>query len=80
MDKDSNEYRAWWATHSFKCKANFEGSAPAMESEGAERIFGRSIGTQKLRYYELYGHGDSKSHTQVENIYEANCVVVEKKE
>jgi hypothetical protein len=80
MDKDSNEYRAWWATHSFKCKANYEGSAPAMESEGAERIFGRSIGTHKLRYSELYGDGDSKSHAQVENIYEASGVVVDKKE
>lgn len=34
LDKDSEEHRRWRAEHS-NCKAYYEGSAPAMESEGA---------------------------------------------
>jgi len=49
-----------------------------MESEGAARLFGRSINKHNLRYTELYADGDSKSHAEVENTYED--IVVEKKE
>ena len=38
LDKTSLEYQTWKADHT-KCKANFQGSAPAMEPEGADRIF-----------------------------------------
>ena len=61
LDKDSVEYQLWRADHDH-CTANFQGSAPAMGPEGTERIFRRSIETHKLRYSELYGDGDSKSH------------------
>ena len=47
LDKDSEEYRRWRAEHN-NCKANFKGSAPAMESEGADRILRRSVATHKL--------------------------------
>ena len=68
LDKDSVEYQLWRADHNH-CTANFQGSAPAMEPEGTERIFRRSIETHKLRYSKLYGDGDSKSHKQVKDVY-----------
>ena len=79
LDKDSVEYHLWRADHN-NCKANFKGSAPAMEPEGTERIFRRSITTHNLRYTELYGDGDSKSHKQVKNVYSEDGIEVTKKE
>ena len=78
LNKDSIAYRTWWAAHSYKCSANYQGSAPGMESEGAGRLFGRSLEKHSLRYTELYADGDSKSHSEIEHAYED--VVVEKKE
>ena len=51
LDKDSVEYQLWRADHNH-CTANFQGSAPAMEPEGTERIFRHSTETHKLRYSE----------------------------
>ena len=48
MDKESVEYHSWKADH-INCKANFDGSAPAMESEGTQRIFARSIENNMAR-------------------------------
>ena len=79
LDKDSEEYRRWRAEHN-NCKANYKGSAPAMESEGADRIFRRSVATHKLRYTELYSDGDSKSYNQVKDVYSADGIHVVKKE
>ena len=42
LDKVSEKYRIWEANH-VSCKANFKATAPAMEAEGAERIFMRSV-------------------------------------
>ena len=78
MHKESEEYRSWKADH-VNCKANFDGSAPAMEAEGAQRIFERSIENNQLRYTELYGDGDSKSHQQVKDIYSTDVLEVQKK-
>ena len=69
------------AEHALKCKMNYSGSAPAMEPEGAKRMFKRSVTSHKLQYDELFGDGDSKSFSAVENIYkEEYDVVVKKKE
>ena len=68
-DEDTPENIAWRADHQSKCKANFCGSAPAMEPEGALRIFKRSVTNNKLRYTEYFGDGDSKSHAVVKDIY-----------
>ena len=38
----------WQASHS--CPINFQGSAPAMEPEGVNRIFARYEETRKLQY------------------------------
>lgn len=48
-----------------KCKLNYEGSAPPMETEGVKRIFGRSEETRKLQYTEYFGDGDSKAYMEV---------------
>ena len=42
------------------CKANYQGSSPAMETEGMKRIFARSETTRQLQYTEYFGDGDSK--------------------
>ena len=59
---------------------NVKGSAPAMEPEGAECIFRRSVATHKLRYTKLYGDGNSKSQKQVKNLYSEHGIEVTKKE
>ena len=64
--------------HNSKCKVNYQGSAPSMETEGIKRIFGRSEETRKLQYTEYYGDGDSKAYNEVENCYKD--AHVEKKE
>ena len=51
------------------CSINRHGSAPKMEQEGVESIFGRSINKNKLRYTEYYGDGDTNSFSAVENVY-----------
>ena len=48
LDKNSEEYQRWRADHT-TCKANFKGSAPAMEPEGVDRIFKRSVELHNLR-------------------------------
>lgn len=64
--------------HHGKCKSNYVGSAPSMETEGVKRIFARSEETHKLQYSEYFGDGDSKAYNEVENCYEN--IHVEKKE
>jgi hypothetical protein len=68
LDKNSKEYREWKAKHT-KCNANYRGSAPAMEPEGALRMFERSVEENNLRYTDFYGDGDSKSFSEVKNTY-----------
>ena len=50
-----------------------------MEVTGVERIFGRSIEKNRLRYTEYYGDGDTKAFSAVESIY-GNDVKVVKQE
>ena len=64
--------------HAGKCKANYSGSAPSMETEGVKRIFERSEVTHKLQYMEYFGDGDSKAFNEVQNIYRNNVEVVKK--
>jgi len=57
LDKTSLEYQTWKADHT-KCKAHFQGSAPAMEPEGADHIFRRSVERHNLRSQGVnYGPG-----------------------
>ena len=77
-EKDERTKDVREAEHAGKCKANFQGSAPAMETEGVARIFARSEELHSLQYTEFFGDGDSKAYLGVENIYDN--VHVEKKE
>ena len=77
LDKESNKYKLWKEKH-MDCKINFKGSAPAMEPEGAERIFQRSVQKHGLYYTKYYGDGDSKSFQRVQNVYKDDGKLVEK--
>ena len=77
-EKDEDTKAIRQAEHIGKCKAIFQGSAPAMETEGVARIFLRSEELHNLQYTEFFGDGDSKAYNRVENIYKN--VHVEKKE
>lgn len=69
--KDEQSLKTWKQQHIEKnlCKINHVGSAPSMETEGAVRIFKRSIEKRNGRYLNYYGDGDSKAFSSVENIY-----------
>ena len=56
-----------------KIQANCRGSAPGMETEGAIRIFDRSVQKHDACYH--YGDGDSKSYEKVQNIYNGKHVI-----
>ena len=51
--KKPTAYTEWKNAHI--CRYNYKGSAGSMESEGAKRVFERSIKKHKLRYVELFG-------------------------
>lgn len=53
-DPDTPETTAWRADLQASCKANFKGSAPALEPQGVIRIFTRSVDLHKLQYDEYY--------------------------
>ena len=46
----------------------FSGSAPAIEPEGAKRIFKHLVSSHKRQCDELFGDRDSKSFSVIENI------------
>ena len=68
--KKKVEFDAWKAIHEPDCSANYAGSAPGMETEGAIRIFKRSV----KQYGVRYGDGDSKSFGKVEQVYPSEMV------
>lgn len=48
-----------------KCTKNYEGTSGGMESEGAKRMFLRSMGERGVRYTKYLGDGDSKGYKVV---------------
>ena len=64
QDHNSPKYLQWKANH--KCKANYAGSSPNMESTGAVELWSRSVQKHKLRYTKMIADGDSKSFTQIQ--------------
>lgn len=80
LNEDSEEYEEWLLDHWVNCQANFDGSSPAMEVAGAERLWKRSqdIG---FRYVSVVSDGDSKTHDHLSslNIY-GKDVQIEKQE
>lgn len=77
---DEEEKRLWEEGHKGKCKANYKGSAPAMETKGIKRIFVRSKAKNKIRYTEYYGDGDGKGFDESKDTYKDDDVAVVKKE
>ena len=57
------EYEKWLMTHD--CLINHEGSSGSMETEGAVRIFNRSLEKNGLRYINYIGDGDSSAYKRV---------------
>jgi hypothetical protein len=70
------EFEEWQLEHlaSGECDMNFEGSSPAMESEGDVVIWKRSIALHKMRYRWMVSDGDSKAFSSIEHVYD-DCVV-----
>ena len=58
----------WRNSHT--CKFNYVVTAGGMQTEGAKRVFQRSIEEHNLRCVEYLGDGDSKSYLSVKNVYE----------
>ena len=54
---------------------NFTGSSPAMEAEGAQVLWKRSIEPHNIWYKSMASDGDSKAFKTIENIY-SDCKVV----
>ena len=74
--KENKElYEEWKVNHQPQCNANYSGSAPGMETEGAIRIFSRSVKKYGVRHFSYCGDGDSKAFEKVENIYPSSTVV-----
>ena len=65
---------AWKTSHQEVCKLNFSGTAPAMEPEGAKRIFERSIQKRAVRYMKFYGDGESKAFNDVQRVEKQECI------
>ena len=61
----AEEHDAWKALHKPDCAANYSGSAAAMESAAAVRLWSRSVARRGLRYTEYIGDGDCKGHANV---------------
>ena len=64
---DPINYAHWKNSHI--CNYNYQGTAGGMETEGAKRVFERSVEKHNLRYVKFLGDGDSKSYQTVKNTY-----------
>ncbi|GBN39555.1 hypothetical protein AVEN_158802-1 [Araneus ventricosus] len=60
-----------------ECQENYEGYSGGMESEGAIRMFQRSVSTRNVRYAKYLGDGDSKGFLKISEskVYEDELVV-----
>ena len=59
----SSAYLEWWEKHEPNCAKNFQGSSPAMESQGALILWKRSKEQLNLQYTTLISDGDAKTHS-----------------
>ena len=70
--KTDEEFEEWEVEHVFsgECDINFHGSSPAMEMEGAEILWKRSLERHNIRYRWMVSDGDSKAFSTVEDTYD----------
>ena len=64
-DKPS-EYEKYLERQKPNCNINYTGFSQAMEPEAAERIWGRTLGKNRLVYSVFVGDGDSKAFEHVQ--------------
>ena len=57
----SPEFAEWYEGHKSSCQKNHDGSSPAMECEGAVRIWKRSESNLHLRFTEIISDGNAKT-------------------
>ena len=71
--KSNEEFEEWWIDHlaSNECDINFTCSSPAMEAEGAETVWNRSIEKHNIGYKWMVSDGDSKVFSAVESTYDS---------
>ena len=67
-DKDSEEYKTWFANHQKHCGKNYDGSCGNMEVSIAQELWKRSV-VFKMRYKYMVCDGDSKACNSVSNVY-----------
>ena len=74
---DDERFEEWRREHvaNGDCDINFTGSSPAMEAEGAQVLWERSIELHNIRYKWMVSDGDSKAFNTIESIY-SDCKVV----
>ena len=48
--QDTDAYKKWYSSHAEECEANFKKSSKAMEAEGAQILFARSVQKHNVRY------------------------------
>ena len=72
----SEEYDQWKRTH--KCSINHTGSSGKMESDGAKKIWERSVEKHDVMYTTMVGDGDSSTYETIKNSYDD--ITVEKGE
>ena len=81
IDESSEEFKAWYEVHKPHCELNHFGSSPLMESEGAMKLWTRSVEKLHLRYTTVISDGDSKTHKQLVDLQPYGLdVVIEKNE
>ena len=59
LDKQSEVYINWMNRHQKDCQINHQGTSGEMETQGAIRMFSRSIESRNLKYTQFVGDGDS---------------------
>ena len=61
-------FEEWQAKRVFLSEfdINFNGSSPAMEMEGAQTLWKRSLDLHNVRYRWMVSEGDSKAHSSDE--------------
>ena len=74
---DDERFEEWRREHvaNGDCDINFTGSSPAMEAEGAQVLWERSIELHNIRYKWMVSDGDSKAFNTIESIC-SDCKVV----
>ena len=63
---DDPGFVAWQRNHQLHCQKNMDCASGAMEVEGALILFSRSVDKHKLRYTQMLGDGDAKTHARIE--------------